>query len=73
VAEERQRNPHRHACCSPSAWRKKGRLGFFGWRRKKAKEATTDGEVTVPMGLFIAQGEEDESIAVRQYGFYPWI
>ena len=26
----------------------------FGWRRKKAKEAMADGEVTVPMGLFIA-------------------
>ena len=28
--------------------------GVFGWRRKKAKEAMADGEVTVPMGLFIA-------------------
>ena len=45
----------------------------FGWRRKKAKEAMADGEVIMPMGLFIAQCEEDESVAVRQYGFYPWI
>jgi len=45
--------------------------GVFGWRRNKAKEPMADGEVTVPMGLFIAQGEENESVAVRQYGFYP--
>ena len=45
----------------------------FSWRRKKAKEATADGEVTVPMGLFIAQGEEDESVAMRRHGFLPQI
>jgi hypothetical protein len=45
--------------------------GVFGWRRNKAKEPMADGEVTVPMGLFIAQGEENESVAVRRYGFYP--
>jgi len=28
--------------------------GVLGWRRKKAKEAMADGEVIVPMGLFIA-------------------
>ena len=47
--------------------------GVFGWRRKKAKEAMADGEVIMPMGFFIALCEEDESVAVRQYGFYPWI
>ena len=31
------------------------KTGFFGWRRKKGKEAMADGEVTVPMGLFVAQ------------------
>ena len=32
-----------------------------------------DGEVTGPMGLFIAQGEEDESVAMRRHGFLPQI
>ena len=30
AAEEHRRNPRRHACCLPSALRKKGRLGFLG-------------------------------------------
>ena len=47
------------------------KTGVFGWRRKKAKEAKADGEVTVPMGLFIAQDEEAELVAVRRYGFFP--
>jgi hypothetical protein len=31
-----------------------------------------DGETTVPMGLFIAQSEGDELVAVHWYEFYPW-
>ena len=36
-----------------------------GSRKKKAREAVADGETIVPMGLFIAHGEEDESVAVH--------
>ena len=44
-----------------------------GKKKKKAKKGMADGETTVPMGLFIAQSEVDESVVVRWCGFYPWI
>ena len=47
--------------------------GDWGFWLKKTRKAMADGEVTVSMGLFIAQDEEDESVAVHRYGFYPWI
>jgi hypothetical protein len=57
----------------PFAWRERGRLGIFGLKKGEGKGGYADGEVTVPMGLFIAQSEEDKSVAVRRYGFCPWI
>jgi len=37
------------------------------------EKAMADGETIVPMGLFVAQSQEDESVTVHRYGFYPWI
>ena len=44
-----------------------------GSRKKKAREAVADGETIVPMGLFIAHGEEDESVARTGAVFHPGI
>ena len=34
----------------------------MGWKKEKARTALADEETTVPMGRFIAQGGEDESV-----------
>ena len=42
----------------------------FWLKKEERKEAMADEETIVPMELFIERGEEDESVAVRRYGFY---
>ena len=44
---------------------------FWGLRRKKAKEALADEEITMLIGCFIAQDWGDESVACAGAAFTP--
>ena len=41
----------------------------MGWKKEKARKALADEETTVPMGRFIDQGREGESVACPGIAF----
>ena len=49
--------------------KKERRLGFLDWKKEKARKALADEETTVPMGRFIAQVREGESVACPSIAF----